>query len=220
MIYVRGQPEDFDHWGQLGNRGWSWDDVLPFFRKAENWEGKADAVHGKGGPLFTSHGRDQAAAVPGGGRGRQAARLEYREDVNDLPPGAGDGIGWVQQTRGGRRRASAARSYLRPGDEAAQPAGRHWRAGASRAVRRQRARSASSISRNGAVERVDAAGEVILSAGAIGSPHILQLSGIGDPEHLERVGIDGAPRAARRRPQFAGPLPRPRVLRRSRARPA
>ena len=59
MIYVRGQPEDFDHWGQLGNRGWSWDDVLPFFRKAENWEGKEDAVHGKGGPLFTSHGRDK-----------------------------------------------------------------------------------------------------------------------------------------------------------------
>ena len=43
MIYVRGQPEDFDHWGQLGNRGWTWDDVLPFFRKAENWEGKEDA---------------------------------------------------------------------------------------------------------------------------------------------------------------------------------
>ena len=59
MIYVRGQPEDFDHWGQLGNRGWTWDDVLPFFRKAENWEGKEDAVHGKGGPLFTSHGRDK-----------------------------------------------------------------------------------------------------------------------------------------------------------------
>src|ERR1700731_2472004 len=59
MIYVRGQPEDFDHWAQLGNRGWSWDDVLPCFRKAENWEGKADAVHAKGGPLFTSHGRDR-----------------------------------------------------------------------------------------------------------------------------------------------------------------
>jgi choline dehydrogenase-like flavoprotein len=48
MIYVRGHPEDFDYWAQLGNRGWSWDDVLPFFRKAENWEGEADAVHGKG----------------------------------------------------------------------------------------------------------------------------------------------------------------------------
>src|ERR1051325_4479498 len=50
MIYVRGQPEDFDHWGQLGNRGWSWDDVLPYFKRAESWEGGADDFHGSGGP--------------------------------------------------------------------------------------------------------------------------------------------------------------------------
>ena len=114
MIYVRGQPEDFDHWGQLGNRGWSWDDVLPFFRKAENWEGKEDAVHGKGGPLFTSHGRDKPLLCQAAVEAAKQLGCEYREDVNDLPPGAGDGIGWVQQTRGGRRRASSARSYLRP----------------------------------------------------------------------------------------------------------
>ena len=114
MIYVRGQPEDFDHWGQLGNRGWTWDDVLPFFRKAENWEGKEDAVHGKGGPLFTSHGRDRPLLCQAAVEAGRQLGLEYREDVNDLPPGAGDGIGWVQQTRGGRRRASTARSYLRP----------------------------------------------------------------------------------------------------------
>ena len=114
MIYVRGQPEDFDHWAQLGNRGWSWDDVLPFFRKAENWEGKEDAVHGKGGPLFTSHGRDRPLLCQAAVEAGKQLGLEYREDVNDLPPEAGDGIGWVQQTRGGRRRASAARSYLRP----------------------------------------------------------------------------------------------------------
>src|SRR5260221_6840258 len=54
MIYVRGQPEDFDHWGQLGNRGWSWDNVLPYFKKAEDWQGGGDAFHGQGGPLLTS----------------------------------------------------------------------------------------------------------------------------------------------------------------------
>ena len=75
MIYVRGQPEDFDHWGQLGNRGWSWDDVLPFFRKAENWEGKEDAVHGKGGPLFTSHGRDKPLLCQAAVEAGEAARL-------------------------------------------------------------------------------------------------------------------------------------------------
>jgi choline dehydrogenase len=54
LIYIRGQPEDYDHWGQLGNRGWSWDDCLPYFRKAERWEGEETEVRGKDGPLFTS----------------------------------------------------------------------------------------------------------------------------------------------------------------------
>ena len=215
MIYVRGQPEDFDHWGQLGNRGWTWDDVLPFFRKAENWEGKEDAVHGKGGPLFTSHGRDKPllcrAAVEAG---RQLG-LEYREDVNDLPSGAGDGIGWVQQTRGplypqhsttttgssltvwretaarvglGRRRASTARSYLQPALK--RPNLQVVTGALVHRVLFDGTRAVGvEYSRNGATERVDVAGEVILAAGAIGSPHILQLSGVGDPDHLERAGI-------------------------------
>src|SRR5207302_1380587 len=113
LIYIRGQPEDYDHWAQLGNRGWSWDDCLPYFRKAERWEGEESEVRGKGGPLFTSRMDRpplcQIVIEAGKGIG-----LEYREDVNSLPPGAGDSIGWCQQTRGGRRRASTARTYLRP----------------------------------------------------------------------------------------------------------
>ena len=215
MIYARGPPEDFDHWGQLGNRGWTWDDVLPFFRKAENWEGKEAAVRGKGGPLFTSHGRDKPllcrAAVEAG---RQLG-LEYREDVNDLPSGAGDGIGWVQQTRGplypqhsttttggsltlwretaarvglGRRRASTARSYLQPALK--RPNLQVVTGALVHRVLFDGTRAVGvEYSRNGTTERVDVAGEVILAAGAIGSPHILQLSGVGDPDHLERAGI-------------------------------
>ena len=196
MIYIRGQPEDFDHWAQLGNRGWSWDDVFPFFRKAENWEGKADAIHAKGGPLFTSPGRDQPLLCQAAVEAGQQMGWEYRQDVNDLPTGLGDHIGWVQQTRGGRFRASTARSYLRPAmkrpnlqvvtgalvhrvlfDDA--PGGAQ---GGKRAT-------GVEFSRGGTVEQANAAAEVILSAGAIGSPHILQLSGVGDPEHLERAGI-------------------------------
>ena len=113
MIYVRGQPEDFDHWGQLGNRGWSWDDVLPYFKKAESWEGEADEFHGKGGPLLTSNAADQPLLCHTMIEAGQQIGLEYHRDVNHLPPGSGDNIGWVQQTRRGRRRQSAARTYLR-----------------------------------------------------------------------------------------------------------
>src|SRR6202007_1642829 len=74
LIYVRGQPEDFDHWAQLGNRGWGWDEVLPFFKKAENWEGEGDEFHGKGGPLLTSPISGGAAA----GRGVSAAARGLR----------------------------------------------------------------------------------------------------------------------------------------------
>src|SRR5271163_2193377 len=187
MIYIRGQPEDYDHWAQLGNRGWSWDDCLPFFRKAERWEGEGSAVRGKDGPLFTSKTDRPAICATVIAAGQQVG-LEYREDLNDLPSGAGDSIGWCQQTRGGRRRASTARTYLRPALkrpnlELVTNALVH------RVLFDGKCATGIEFSRGGRVERADAAREVILSAGAIGSPHILQLSGVGDPDHLGRVGI-------------------------------
>jgi len=187
LIYIRGQPEDYDHWAQLGNRGWSWDDCLPYFRKAERWEGEGSEVRGKEGPLFTSKTDRPPICAAALEAGTQVG-LEYREDVNDLPPGAGDSIGWCQQTRGGRRRASAARTYLhpalkRPNLQLVTHALVH------RIVFEGKRAVAVEFSRNGAVERADAAREVILSAGAVGSPHILQLSGVGDPEHLGKIGV-------------------------------
>jgi choline dehydrogenase len=187
LIYVRGQPEDFDHWGQLGNRGWAWDDVLPYFKKAENWEGGATEVRGTSGPLFTSK-MDRSplcAAVIAAGK---EIGLEYREDVNDLPAGAGDSIGWCQQTRGGRRRASTARTYLRPALKRANLQV-VVKAQVNRIAFDGRRAVAVEYERGGAVERAEAGREVILSAGAVNSPHILQLSGVGAPEHLSRVGI-------------------------------
>jgi len=137
MIYVRGQPEDFDHWAQLGNRGWSWDDVLPFFKKAEDWEGGADKFHGEGGPLLTSRTGDKPLLCHKMIEAGIEIGLEYHEDVNHLPPGAGDNIGWVQQTRRGRRRQSAARTYLRPALKRPNLQVHHQRAGPPRSVRRQ-----------------------------------------------------------------------------------
>jgi choline dehydrogenase len=191
LVYIRGQPEDYDHWGQLGNRGWSWDDCLPYFRRAERWEGEGSEVRGKDGPLFTSK-MDRSPICASVIEAGKELGLEYREDVNNLSPGSGDGIGWCQQTRGGRRRASTARTYLRP----AQKRGNLQvvtHALVHRVVFDGKRAVGVEFSRGGPgnnkIERADAAREVILSAGAIGSPHILQLSGVGDPEHLGQIGV-------------------------------
>jgi choline dehydrogenase-like flavoprotein len=187
LIYIRGQPEDYDHWAQLGNRGWSWDDCLPYFRKAERWEGEESDVRGKGGPLFTSR-MDRPPLCQTVIEAGKEIGLEYREDVNNLPPGAGDSIGWCQQTRGGRRRASTARTYLHP---ALKRPNLQLVTGAlvHRVLFDGKRATGVEFSRGGRIERADAAREVILSAGAIGSPHILQLSGVGDPEHLSKIGV-------------------------------
>ncbi|MGE0226438.1 MAG: GMC family oxidoreductase, partial [Acetobacteraceae bacterium] len=189
MIYIRSQPEDYDHWAQSGNRGWSWEDVFPYFRKAENWEGPETPVHAKGGPLYTAHTRDRPELCEAAVEAGNQVGWQYREDLNDLPHGLGDHHGWVQQTRGGWFRASTARTYLRPAMK--RP---NLQLISDALVHRVLLDGKRAIgvefSRNGTVEQAQASGEVILSGGAIGSPHMLQLSGIGDPDHLGRVGID------------------------------
>ncbi|HTV44735.1 MAG TPA: GMC family oxidoreductase N-terminal domain-containing protein [Stellaceae bacterium] len=190
LIYIRGQPEDFDYWAQLGNRGWGWDEVLPYFKKAERWQGEASEPHGTGGFLTTSPMSERPAACQAIIDAGVELGLEYRPDVNNLPPGTGDSIGWCQQTRGGRRRASAARTYLRP---AAKRPNLQIVTGAlvHRVLLDGKRAVGVEFSRNGAstVEHADAAREVILAAGAVGSPHLLQLSGVGDPEVLAKAGI-------------------------------
>src|ERR1700726_3635612 len=187
LIYIRGQPEDYDHWAQLGNRGWSWDDCLPYFRKAERWEGEESEVRGKGGPLFTSR-MDRPPLCQVVIEAGKEIGLEYREDVNNLPPGAGDSIGWCQQTRGGRRRASTARTYLRPALKRPNLQ-LVTNALVHRVLFEGKRAVGVEFSRGGGTERAEAVREVILSAGAIGSPPPCPISGGGDPDHLGRVGV-------------------------------
>jgi choline dehydrogenase len=191
LVYIRGQPEDYDHWAQLGNRGWSWDDCLPVFRAAERWEGQENEVRGKDGPLHTSamnRSKLCAAAVEAG----KQLGLTYQEDVNGITHDSVDTIGWCQQTRNGRRRASAARTYLaqalsRPNLRLVTNAMVHRVIfEGTRAVGVEFAPRGSG---RGAPQRVTAEREVILSAGAIGSPHILQLSGVGNAQHLSDIGV-------------------------------
>ncbi len=193
LIYIRGQPEDFDHWAQLGNRGWDWDSVLPYFKQAENWQGDASQsdgaeIHGKGGYLTTSPMGEHPPACQAIIDAAQEIGVEYRPDVNNLPHGAGDSIGWCQQTRGGRRRASAARTYLEPAKK--RPNLQIITNALVHRVSFSGKRATGIVfSRGGTVEIIDAAREVILAGGAIGSPHLLQLSGVGNAEVLAKAGI-------------------------------
>jgi choline dehydrogenase len=113
LIYIRGQPEDYDHWAQLGNRGWSWDDCLPYFKKAERWSGDKDEVHGKDGYLFTS-AMDRSPICEKVVEAGLQLGLEYREDVNNLPPNAGPQHRLVPADPRRPAARQHARSYLRP----------------------------------------------------------------------------------------------------------
>jgi choline dehydrogenase len=193
LVYIRGQPEDYDHWAQLGNRGWSWDDCLPVFRAAEHWEGRENDVRGKSGPLHTAAMQRSPLCAAVVESGKQLG-LTYEEDVNGIKHASVDTIGWCQQTRHGRRRASAAQTYLaqaiaRPNLQLVTDAMVHRVLfEGNRAVGVEFARTGKRGG-GGALQRVSATREVIMSAGAVGSPHILQLSGVGDPDHLGQIGV-------------------------------
>ena len=185
LAYVRSQPEDFDHWAQLGNRGWAYDDVLPYFKRSESWVGEETPVRGKTGPLRVSRQVERPELCEALIEAGTQVGLERREDINSLPHG---GIGYVQMTRRGRFRASTARAYLAPVEK--RP---NLRVVVNALVHRvlldgKRA-TGIELARGGAVERVTARRAVILAAGAVGSPHLLQLSGVGAPDHLGGLGI-------------------------------
>ena len=111
LLYVRGQPQDFDHWRQLGNAGWSFDDVLPYFRKAEDQARGADDLHGAGGPLAVSDvGAAPGCATPSS---RRQSRPAFRATTISTAP-TQEGAGYYQVTSRNGRRCSTAVGYLRP----------------------------------------------------------------------------------------------------------
>lgn len=189
LLYVRGQKEDFDHWRRLGNPGWGWEDVLPYFRRAETWHGGAaepDGLRGGSGPLSVSESRFRSAIVDRWIEAAHAAGYPKNPDYNGADQ---EGVGYFQLTLCGGRRCSSAAAYLRPAR------GRRnlsvftnlhaVRIGISdrRATHLEALRDAEEV-------RISARREIVLSAGAIGSPQILMLSGIGDGSRLRRHGIE------------------------------
>jgi choline dehydrogenase-like flavoprotein len=190
MLYVRGHPGDYDDWAAAGATGWGWAEVLPYFRRAERNARGADALHGDGGPL---HVADQSAPAPIAHAFLDACdtlQIPRNADFNG-PVQAGAGFYQVTQFHDGPHRGercSAAHAYLRP---ARGRANLHviTRAHVTRVVIEDGRATGVEYRGRGGVQRVRARREVILSAGAFGSPQILMLSGIGPGAHLRDMGI-------------------------------
>ena len=186
LLYVRGQAQDFNVWRQLGNVGWGWDDVLPYFKRAEDQERGADDLHGAGGPLGVSDVRlGQRQLCDAFIDACAAAGIPRTEDFNGHEQ---EGAGYYQLTNRNGRRCSTAVGYLKP-----VRGRRNLRIVTDALVQAVAldGRRATGIrcERNGRIETIAARREVILAAGAIGSPQILQLSGIGPGAVLAGAGV-------------------------------
>ncbi len=186
MVHVRGQPHDFDGWRDLGNPGWGWNDVLPFFIKAEDHDHGAGEWHGAGGPQRVTDISARAHAVCR--NFIAAAQSLGLSETPDFNGGTGEGVGIFQiNTRKGRR-ASTANEYLRP---ALRRGGVELRtkAHATRVLFTGKRATGVEYRRGGQTLQAHARCEVILAGGAVNSPQLLQLSGIGDAERLMALGI-------------------------------
>jgi choline dehydrogenase-like flavoprotein len=187
MIYTRGHRDDYEDWKASGADGWGYDDVLPYFRKAEDNVRLANRYHGTGGPLRVSDPISPLPITATFIRAAQRAGLAYSHDFNGAEQ---EGVGYHQTTTRDGRRGSAAVSYLRPAR------GRRNLTVITRAqvlrvvVERDRAVGVEYSLQDGARTEARASREVIVTAGAIGSPKLMMLSGIGPAGHLRQHGIE------------------------------
>ena len=185
LLYVRGQPQDYDTWRQLGNVGWSWEDVLPLFKRAEAWEDGESDLRGGLGPLAVTRSRKSWKIVDAWVRGAQQAGFAYNPDYNGEEQ---EGVGYFQLTAKDGLRCSSAKAYLAPIRDRGNLS---ILTGflTSRVLFEAKSAVAVEGKRNGEKLVVRARREIILSAGAIGSAQIMMLSGIGEGEQLSRNGI-------------------------------
>jgi len=186
MVYTRGNRADFDHWAELGNGGWGYDDVLPYFRRAEDNAQFSGPFHGVGGPLGVTYAPDENPIRAVFLEAARQADLPICEDFNGVSQ---EGLGFYQATLRDGERCSAARAYLEP-IIARRPNLRvELHAHATRVVFEGKRAVAVEYRQHGQDRLVRAGAEVILSAGVFQSPQLLMLSGVGDPASLAQHGI-------------------------------
>ena len=185
MVYIRGHSSDYDRWAQLGCTGWGWDDVLPYFKRAEDSERGATDWHGAGGPLRTSKRVMQGPLVDAFFEAAEQAGHAYTSDFNGTQF---EGAGCYDSTTSGGERWSAARAYLKPVEDRPNL---DVLTGVSAERVLFRGRTAHAVGyRRGGSSDIASGREIILCGGAINSPQMLMLSGIGPAEHLRAHGID------------------------------
>ena len=186
LLYVRGQARDYDVWRQLGNVGWSFKDVLPYFRRSEDQERGSDELHGSGGPLAVSDVRMSNPLCEAFIEAASQAGVPKTRDFNGERQ---EGAGYYQLTTRDGRRASTAMSYLHP---ASKRPNLRVITGAEvhNLVLDGKTATGVRYRNNGVMHTIKAGREVLLAAGAIGSPQILELSGIGRGDVLKTAGVD------------------------------
>lgn len=184
MMYVRGDASDYDRWANdYGCEGWSWDDCLPFFKKSEDCPELPEQAHGRGGPLKLSVRKDIQPISQAVVDSCVELGLPHNDDTND---GDHEGIGYVQQSTRGGERWNTARSFIGPAKDRKNLTVRTGCV--TDKVLFDGTRAIGVKLEDG--EEILTSKEVVLSAGALSSPAILQRSGVGDPVHLSRLGID------------------------------
>ncbi|MGE0232843.1 MAG: GMC family oxidoreductase [Flavobacteriaceae bacterium] len=185
MVFTRGQQRDFDGWAQRGNAGWDYESVLPYFRKVEKTNAGDDAVRGRSGQYAVNELNVDLPVV----KAFEQAAIRYGVAANaDYNGKSQAGIGSVQASVQSGRRVSAATAYLKPARTRRNLTVLSGVAATGINFDGTRALSISCAS-GGGPRTINARREIILAAGAIGTPKLLQLSGIGDHEHLARIGV-------------------------------
>jgi choline dehydrogenase len=186
MLYVRGNPADFDGWAQMGCRGWTFDDVLPYFRKSEDYKQATDLEYrGSGGPLKVEDYRTILPLTHKFIEGAQQAGYRFSKDLNGRQQ---EGVGYSQMTRKGRWRGSTAQTFLK--EAKARPNLRvETEALATSLLFDGKRCTGVAFRQRGTMTEARAYKEVILCGGAINSPHLLQISGVGPAEHLQSIGV-------------------------------
>lgn len=187
LLYVRGQKEDYDRWRQMGNEGWGWQDVLPLFKRSEDQERGADDHHNAGGELAVSNMRLQRPICDAWVAAAQAAGYPFNPDYNGETQ---EGVGYFQLTTRNGRRCSSAVAFLNPARKRPNLQIVTKALVERVVIENGRATGVAYLDGSGNRHVITCNREIILSSGALGSPHILMLSGVGEAAQLKANGID------------------------------